>query len=693
MLREPTVPSCPSPLTGRPHGRRPRSRGPHPPRHAAGRPWRPSPLWLAALVLLPVVTQAQEPAAPDAPTRLVLDVAVLDADGRQVPTLGPADFVVTTDGESRRVVSAEYVRLEGREAGSAPTAPADAYFTSNRTAGPGGRFVLFLVDEAHLHADRADAGLSVVAALLDALGPADRIALVAVPAPGVFVDFTTDRDAIREGLRSVIGRARDARTPFTVSDAEARALAGDPGAPAATRAIARECGSAASPAERDTCQRDLVQHAGERVIAARDTARQSLRGLRDVLVRLAPIDGPKSAVLLSEGFVVDGLSRDVEELAATAAEVQASLDVLVVPPAGNGEGPAAAGERAQAAAGLDTVASLARGNLVPLADPPGGTVAGLRQALEGYFLLTVDARPGDLDGPRHRLAVGTTREGLRVRARGPFRIPARAAPASPAEAVEQALQALVPHAGVPLRLATWTFREPGGTGVRLMIDAEAELPADNASVTTGIIVVDDDGKVRTRAVEERHLPRHTRDPGIAIYSAAVTVTPGRYRVRFALADARGRVGAVDRMVDAASLPDDGLAASDLLVAAAPVGGAGALAPTVEARIVDEPLAALLEVYPAAAAALADVTVTLDVIRTETGEPLVSQPMDLDTAAAPGIGTARAVVDTAELSPGRYLARATVRQAGEERARRTRPFLVTPSAAGGRPRAGSGGRMA
>ena len=52
---------------------------------------------------------------------------------------------------------------------------------------------------------------------VDRLQPNDRIALVAVPAPGELVDFTIDHAKVREAMLRVTGRRHVARRAASTS--------------------------------------------------------------------------------------------------------------------------------------------------------------------------------------------------------------------------------------------------------------------------------------------------------------------------------------------------------------------------------------------------------------------------------------------------------------------------------------------
>lgn len=73
-------------------------------------------LLASALVMLPALLVAQQSATKPPVFRtgvelLTVDVTVVDADGRQVTDLSPAEFSVEIEGDPRAVVSADYVPL------------------------------------------------------------------------------------------------------------------------------------------------------------------------------------------------------------------------------------------------------------------------------------------------------------------------------------------------------------------------------------------------------------------------------------------------------------------------------------------------------------------------------------------------------------------------------------------------------
>ena len=116
-----------------------------------------------------------------------VDVTVLDRDGTPIENLGPGDFTVKIDGQTRRVVSAAL-----QKPGSAPPRAAVAperFFSTNLTP-VASRKVMFAVDQLQVAPGALAPLLQAARAFLDGLTPSDLAALVALPAPGPNIPFT-----------------------------------------------------------------------------------------------------------------------------------------------------------------------------------------------------------------------------------------------------------------------------------------------------------------------------------------------------------------------------------------------------------------------------------------------------------------------------------------------------------------------
>jgi tetratricopeptide (TPR) repeat protein len=242
-----------------------------------------------------------------------------------------------------------------------------------------------------------------------------------------------------------------------------------------------------------------------------------------------------------------------------------------------------------------------------------------------------------------------------------------------ADAVSRALRAPLTINEMSMRLATWTYKEPGGSKVRLLITAEVERSADQAlEYTTGLLLVDGNSRTVTTNVETKPLRQNDANTGVATFAGSLLIDPGTYLVRFAAADSEGRLGSVERKVVAWAMDGKSLTVGDLLIGQAT--GNAPIAPAIEPVIGNGQLAAMMEVYHPALAPDA-LQATLDVVADENARPLLTMPLQIAGGPSSEVGVLQGVINTSALPPGRYLARASVRQGGKPQGHIVRPFRV------------------
>ena len=519
--------------------------------------------------------------------------------------------------------------------------------------------MLLLVDQGNIRFGSARPVMQNALKFIDRLQPTDRAALVAVPAPGEPVDFTTDHAKVCEAMLRVTGRVTPARNRFNLSVTEAYALYRQSDARLISDLLARECQGAQGP-DLERCQRDIEQAAGEVVNDQRMQTDRSLAGIRSVLKSLGGLEGPKSVILMSEGLVLDGLGGDVDDVAAIAADVRASLDVLLldVPTyeASQSQMPTTASDDRQLReGGLMMLAGMARGTLHRVISTADAAFRRIEQALAGYYLLGVEPGTNDRNGKRHRIEVTLARRGLTVQARRAFLSPEGPPATTPAEALKRTLRSPTAATALPLRLTTWTYKEPGTSRVRLLVAAEVERGSDESlQYAAGLVVATKDGTIIAASEEPRELTPVEGDDRLATYGGMVVLEPGTYRLRVALANAQKRVGSIEREVLAWQLNGDALTLGDLLVAPEPVGGA-AVVPAVEPRVHNGSLVAMAEVYAPASSQGAEIGARLDVLRDEASRVLVSAPLQVITGRSPEVRGDNQIcrrVDAAQTAPWR-----------------------------------------
>jgi VWFA-related protein len=641
----------------------------------------------------PPAQPGQQPVFRTGVELLTVDATVVDRDGRQITDLTPAEFEVEVDGDTRPVVSAEYVKMVddtpipvGARKPPAPVVDPDAAFFSTNARGLAkGRLIVLIVDQGNIRVGQGRLVMRSAVKFVDGLSPADRVAMVAIP-QGQLVDFTTNHERVREALLATVGLATPFKGRYHISLSEAIATVEHSDATLRAQLFLRECGGALmSPVDVARCEIEVEQEASEIVNHQRLQTQMSLRGMREVLKSLAALEGPKSVILISEGLVLEGLSADVDDIAAIAADVRASLDVMLldVPQVDVTESqrPTTPREdRDRQVQGLETLAGIARGALHRVITTGDNAFQRVMRSIAGYYLIAVESRPRDRDGRRHRIQVKSLRRGVTVYSRRGFLAPTSPAATSPADAVRRALSAPLTMTDIPMRLATWTYKEPGGSRVRLLITAEVERTSDQTlDYTAGLVVVDRNNKSVAGNVESRTLAASTTDPGRAVFAGSLLVPPGTYLLRVAMASSDGRLGSIERKVDAWDMNGSGLSMGDLLIAELPSASAP-IQPVIEPHVTNGQLAAVMEVYSPSLQSMADLQAALEIVASESTPPLTTIMMTAAKGSSPEVGVLQANVNTTILPPGRYLARAVVHAGGKRQGHILRPFRISAASA-------------
>jgi hypothetical protein len=518
---------------------------------------------------------------------------------------------------------------------------------------------------------------------VDTLTPEDRVAVVAIPGPGELVDFTTNHDRVRESLLRIVGQASPVRTRFNLSITESLAIYMRSDAQLALEVILRECGGIGAAVEAERCEREVEQDAAEVVSEVRQRTADSVHGMRTVLRSLSALEGPKSVILLSEGLIFEGLGGETDDIASVAADSRATLDILLldVPmfDAAQSQRPTTPREdRNLQVNGLEQLAGASRGELHRINTSAEFAFERISRSLDGYYLLGVESRAADRDGRQHRLSVKSLRRGVTIRSRRTFLTTLSAKASTPEEAVSKAIRSPLPINDLPLKLSTWTYKEPGTNKVRVLIAAEVErLAGQSLEYTTGLAMVNREGRGVAPPVKKTMLTEKTGEPGTAVFSGMIVIDPGQYRLIVSMADSEGRVGSVSRPVTAWQMDGSGVVLGDLLLGTIGDGGKAALEPAIEPVVAGGQLAALMEAY---SPALTGIDGTLEILRDEHSPPLATMPLRIGAGPSAEIATASTQFNTTALPPGRYLARGVIRQSGKPQGHLLRPFRIVAETA-------------
>ncbi|MEZ5316609.1 MAG: VWA domain-containing protein [Vicinamibacterales bacterium] len=664
-------------------------------------------------ITLPHPASAQTPA--DAPPPVFrsgvdlvrLDVRFLDASGRPVPDIRPDEVRVTEDGEARPVILFQRIAENGGTYAEAAERTIAGVVSTNQGA-PRGQLYVLVFDQEHITAGAETRVRQAAETFLrERLRPQDRVAIYGLPAPGPALGFTNDLRAAVGALVHVRGDLQRTLTPgpvdMTVHEAYevlrgneaviSRFLRMSDGTLDRTGVIPDVPVGRVSPGA--GTMRQLVRDTAQQVVAMADgSARRFLGYLTDVLGTFRGIDGRKTVVLFSEGFHGDHVSRELTEVARTAAETYSvvyafdlnrRLSVTGALPAGGDTG-------AEIASRLEPLGGLAAETsgrlLLDASTHLLEALDALGDAEVDYYLVGFAPPAGAIanrDAYRH-VRVEVTRPGVRVSMRTGYAVGDAPTPADRRRAIDTALAA--PFSQQGLRLAYTTYEARGDrAGVEsIAVSLETELPlarepGDAADVVfavrnamTGQVVQSGSGRLS--------LPDRATDgraTGLGTWQVRFDLPAGTYLMRCVVREPGGLVGSADRRFVVRALDAPRVAASDLVL--------GRPGPSLPVRAVGYTAGSLqgaIRVYAREPALLDGMDATLEIV--DPAGAAAGAPSRRLTVAArlgdvqpSGSGAAARdvtfVVPLEGLAAGDYVAHAVVQAAGAIVADVRRPVEV------------------
>jgi VWFA-related protein len=611
---------------------------------------------------------------------VTVDAAVIGRDGRPIPDLRPEDFVLEVDGRSRQVVSAQFIVQAAP--GTRPAPLRASHFTSNEHLDTG-RIVVIAVDEAHIRRLEGRPALQAAGRFIDTLDPLDLVGVVGLSRVGV-VELTRNHAGVKRNLDTLLGHTDPVFLQFNIGLLEAVEVAdGSPSRLADM--VLRECGLSRAEylnpnrlsdegAGRDPCPEQVEQEARAVAQHARTQARISLSALSALVDALKALDGPKTIVLLSEGMVVDPRLVDLGQLAAATRDARVTIyglhmETPVFEAAQDRISPTLMRDVQLRGDGLSRLAGAARGTVFRLVGSDPRPFARIAQELSGYYLLAFEPTAADRDGRTRRIKVSLARGGAEIRARETFRLPTvvRSARAREEELV-LLLRGLHPATELPVRVATYTYAEPGSDQLRVVVSTEADAaPGPASDVLLGYVLIASDGVIAASGAQRAGGGRH---------AFSTVIAPGSYTLRVGGIDGLDRRGLAERPFAAALADHAGVRMSDLILAPVPPTSGAPLQPFVD-RVHDARVTAYVEIHARDAQPLADAQVTFEIMVEGSDEPRIA----VDAALVrhnQEWGLARAVLALDQLPTGRYLARARMHAAGREVASVARPFTLAGS---------------
>ena len=641
------------------------------------------------------------------------DVRVVDAAGRPITDLRPDEIRITEDGADLPLVLFQRV-----------TEPSDAYVdaamravsaeVSSNEAFPRGHLYILIFDQQHITVGNEQrARVAAEQFIRTRVRPSDRVALFAVPGPGPQIGFTQDKLRAIAELSSIRGSyERTATTPLgtmTVFEAH-RIIQGDEkvisetlmrlnseaGADLiAARGAGERGGLATAMAESSATAAPVLRENARTVVAQSDAeSRQFLQRLADVITGLSDIEGRKTVVLFSEGFYQDNLSRELEAVAAAAAQsycVFYAFDLNARTPSitDAGMSQTTLGAEVQARiAPLGTLAAETDGMLIlDAATRSGEALDRIADQAQDYYL--VGFTPSDAArtnrGQYQRVKITVSRPGAIVSARTGYALKPEAVQTDRRRSINTVLGAPFVQQGLKVDYTTYIMKAADPGQHRVVLSLTADLPVagtagDKADV---VFVARDvrDGRVVASGTDTIALPARPKpgsNVGAGAWRVQFNVPAGSYLMRAVVREPGGLAGSADRRLDVRALDGPDVSVSDLVL-----GSAVSALPVRAQAYANDGLTGVIEAYGRTPVQLEGLDVQLELRREDGPGGGATFPADLQQAQEDTGGVRRRasfLLPLAGVPPGRYVARATVRARGEVVAERTRHVEVLAGSA-------------
>jgi VWFA-related protein len=662
---------------------------------------------VVAALLLPVLAGAQQPARPvfrSGADLVRLDVRIFDASGRPIRDLRADEIELTEEGRARPVLLFQHVEEPSGPYEDVARRTIASEVSTNQGA-PRGHLYLLVFDQHHIASGNEQrARIAAERFLRTRVRPGDRVALYALPGPGPQIGFTGNVDraaselvkirgslermtqgglgAIRIAEAYEIGRGNQEILTRVVDRLAAQQAGTDTLASGAGRSGA-SFGGASDPRFFEALVKEDARTVATR---ADETARRLLLMLSDVVRELAPIEGRKTLVLFSEGFYTDHVTRELEQVAAAAAQSYAVIYSIDLNRRENDlkePEPIGADQHTEIDSRLASLGSLAVETdgllLTDAASNPGAALARIADLSQDYYLVGFEPMDSSKRGVYRRVAVRVTRPGARVSTRTGYSLAdANANPADRRRAIDLAIAAPFAQQGLLIRYTTYVLGGGSSGTQRVFVSLAADLPvASNISQSRSADVVFvvrsvRDGRVVASGTDTMPMPSSPSGGGTigtAAYKVQFEAPPGEYLMRIVVREPGGLVGSADRRFDVRRLDAAGVTASDLVL-----GGASGSLPVRAVAYAGDALSGLVELYGRRAEDLEQVTVTAYL---ETA----SAPADLGEVRPRDSGSvsreARIALPLAGIAPGDYVVRAVVREGRETIAELAREVRVLP----------------
>jgi VWFA-related protein len=649
------------------------------------------------------------------------DVRVINDGGRSITDLRPEEIEIYENGKLLPVVLFQRVTEPAESYVDAAIRAVTAEVSSNE-AFPRGHLYILIFDQQHITAGNEQrARIAAEQFIRKRVRPSDRVALFAIPGPGPQIGFTSDRMRAISELSGIRG-SHERRVTSPVGEMTAfeahRVVQGDEklimdltarlatglGSDVSIGAGSGTLRAGATTEDPATVRRVLQENARLVVNQTDGHSRQFLQRLADVVSGFRDIDGRKTVVLFSEGFYQDNLARELEAVAAAAAQSYCVFYTFDLNQRTNSLNDAQASDTVIASeiqARIAPMATLAVDTdgmmVVDAANRVGQALDTLADQAQEYYLVgfvpSDDARLNR--GKYRRVSIKVKRPGARVSARTGYAVGPEVTTAARRRSIDTVLGAPFVQQGLKIDYTTYVMKAAEAGKHRVVLSLTADLPVRSKDSDTAdvVFVARDvrDGRVVASGTDTMALPAAARAGaplGSGTWRVQFNVPAGTYLMRTVVREPGGLVGSADRRITVRPLDGPDLTVSDLVVGT----GLGGL-PVHPRAYTGDGMSGIVEMYGRTPVQLQDLAVKIE-LRKQAGDRAVTTfAAELLDPEQDEVGISRRATFLMPLSgvaPGQYLAHAVVTARGEVVAERTRQVEVLEGSA---PVAAAGPRAA
>jgi len=656
---------------------------------------------------------AQQPAVFRSGVDVVrFDLSVTDRDGHPLTDVRPDEIEIVEDGQPRPIVLFQRVQEPAGFYTDAAIRAVSAEVTNNEAA-PRGHLYVFLFDQQHITSGNEQAAREAAERFIRArVRASDRIAIFGLPGPGPDLQFTADQQRAIAELRKVHGdyeptvttalgkysvaeayliASGDLSVTDNVTQRLAQDLTSDTGSSlSSTAGGSRANGRARGVSDEDFSvqERSLTENATVVVHQQDAMARDFLLRLSDLMKQFKNVEGRKTIVLFSEGFHQTNMTRELQDVEAAAAQSYSVFYAMDLN--------ARQGDLAGMTPATTPLSSEIQERIAPLAslaiETDGLFVADARSQLDAALKRLADQAqdyyiagflPSEkalaARGSYQNVTVHVKRPGARVSARTGYTVPISNVAPDRRAAIDAALAAPFSQQALNVSYTTYVVRsaQTGHPSVLVSLDADLPLAGPKPDDADVVYVVRDarDGRVVASGSGAMPLPDRATPGeylGKGTYRVQFSVPAGAYLMRAVVREPGGLLGSADRRLDVRDVAGPSVAASDLVL-----GSANGTLPVRAQAYTADGLSGLVEIYGRTPEQLAQVKVAVSLAHESGGgEKTLEAAMDAPEPFPGGaVRRARFSVPLSGVTPGAYVARATVRDGATDVTTVTRQLQI------------------